>query len=432
MIEGQAVAVTISLLVLLLLLRVPVAFGILVAASAGMWMVAGWDVLQGVLETVPLSAVSNYEFITVPMFLLMAEFVIISGVADGIFSAAAAWVGRVRGGLAIATALAGAGFASICHSSTAAAATLSATSIPAMLRANYEPRLAYGVVAISGTLGMLIPPSVAMVLYGLIADVNLGRLFIAGVIPSVVVAATIILTVVVLVWLNPERAPPAKKHSWAEKWRALKVALPMVALFLGVVGVIYSGVATPTEASAMGAFGAFLIALAMKRLDRQSTLRAAYRAGKTTCMVLLVVMCAHVLAYFLVMTHVTENLLAWVGTLGMPGWGILIVIYAIYLVLGCFLDLAAMLVLTIPVVLPLIKALGYDPVWFGIIVIVLGEVGMVTPPVGLNVFVVARVTQQPVAEVFRGVLPHVVAHLFAVAILTVWPALVLWLPGTMK
>jgi TRAP-type C4-dicarboxylate transport system permease large subunit len=149
-------------------------------------------------------------------------------------------------------------------------------------------------------------------------------------------------------------------------------------------------------------------------------------------MVLLVVMCAHVLAYFLVMTHVTENLLAWVGTLGMPAWGVLIVIYVIYLVLGCFLDLAAMLVLTIPVVLPIVKSLGYDPVWFGIMVIVLGEVGMVTPPVGLNVFVVARVTQQPVAEVFKGVMPHVVAHLFAVAILTIWPALVMWLPGTMK
>jgi C4-dicarboxylate transporter DctM subunit len=432
MMASFAVPITIALLVLLLFLKVPVAFSILVAASCGMWMVAGLNVLLGVLETVPLSSVSNYEFITVPMFLLMAEFVIISGVADGIFTAAAAWVGRLRGGLAIATALAGAGFAAICHSSTASAATLSATSVPAMLRANYEPRLAYGVVAISGTLGMLIPPSVAMVLYGLIADVNLGQLFIAGVIPSAVVAFTIILTVMILVRLDPTRAPPAKKHSWAEKCQTLKVALPMVGLFLGVVGVIYSGIATPTEASAMGAFGAFVIALGMKRLDWNGTVRAASNACKTTCMVLLVVMCAHVLAYFLVMTHVTEDLLDWVGGLGMPRWVLLVVIYAIYLVLGCFLDLAAMLVLTIPVVLPLIKSLGYDPVWFGIMVIVLGEVGMVTPPVGLNVFVVARVTQQPVSEVFKGVLPHVVAHLFAIATLTVWPDLVLWLPGTMK
>jgi len=430
--ENLAVACTVGGLILLLLLRVPVAFAILVSASGGILMVSGSDALFGVLETVPLSSVSNYEFITVPMFLLMAEFVILSGVADGIFSAAAAWVGRLRGGLAIATALAGAGFAAICHSSTAAAATLSATSIPAMLRANYEPKLAYGVVAISGTLGMLIPPSVAMVLYGLISDVNLGQLFIAGIVPSVIVALTIILTVMVLVRLDPTSAPPARKHTWKEKWQALRVALPMVLLFFGVVGVIYTGIATPTEASAMGACGAFVIALATRRLSFAGAWNAAYKAARTTCMVLMVVMCAHVLAYFLVMTQVTENLLAWVSGLGVPPWGILIVIYAIYLVLGCFLDLAAMLVLTVPVVLPLIKSLGYDPVWFGVIVIVLGEVGMVSPPVGLNVYVVARVSQKPAREVFKGVLPHVLAHMVALAILTLWPALTLWLPGTMK
>ncbi|RYY68516.1 MAG: TRAP transporter large permease subunit [Comamonadaceae bacterium] len=206
----------------------------------------------------------------------------------------------------------------------------------------------------------------------------------------------------------------------------------MTLLFLSVVGFIYTGVCTPTEASALGAFGAFAIAVAMRRMNRESALRAGYRAARTTCMILLIVMAAHVLAYFLVMTHVTESLLAWVGSLGLPPWGVLVVLYALYLVLGCFLDLAAMLVLTIPVVLPLVKAMGYDPVWFGIVVVVLGEVGMLTPPVGLNVFVVARVTGRPPSEVFRGVWPHVFAHLIAVAILTLWPQIVLWLPGTMK
>lgn len=432
MIGAYAVPVTVAGLILLMLLRVPIAFAILVSAAGGLAMVAGPSALMGVLVTAPLSSVSNYEFITVPLFLLMAEFVIMSGVAEGIFVAAAAWVGRMRGGLAIATALAGAGFAAICHSSTAAAATLSATSIPAMIRANYEPKLAYGVVAISGTLGMLIPPSVALVLYGLIADVNIGRLFIGAVIPSVVVALTIILTIMLLVRINPLAAPPVKEHTWGEKWQSLKVAAPMTFLFLAVVGFIYTGVCTPTEASALGAFGALLIAMAMRRLTWASAMQAAYKAATTTCMILMIVMCAHVLAYFLVMTHVTESLLGWVQASGIPPWGILIVLYALYIVLGCFLDLAAMLVLTIPVVLPLVKALGYDPIWFGIIVVVLGEIGMVTPPVGLNVFVVARVTGRPAPEIFRGVWPHVVAHLVAVAILTLWPQLVLWLPGTMK
>jgi C4-dicarboxylate transporter, DctM subunit len=421
-----------ALLCLLLVLRVPVSLSILVSACVGLWAVAGPEVLLGILEATPVSATASYEFVTVPMFLLMAEFVIVSGVADGIFRAAAASVGRLPGGLAIATALAGAGFGAISGSSTAAAATLSATSIPAMLREGYEPRLAYGVVAISGTLAMLIPPSVAMVLYGLMADVSIGALFVGGVIPGAVVALTIILTVLVIVWIDPAKAPRIKAHSGLERLEALKVAGPMVVLFLGVTGVIYSGIATPTEASALGAFGACGIAILMRRLTAQTALDAAYNAAKTTCMVLMVVMAAHVLAYFLVLTNATEDLVAWVNGFGLPRWAILLVIYAVYLVLGCFLDLAAILVLTIPVVLPLIKSLGYDPIWFGVIVIVLGEVGLVTPPVGLNVFVVARVTNQPVGEVFRGVTPHVFAHLVALALLTIFPELVLWLPNTMK
>jgi C4-dicarboxylate transporter, DctM subunit len=429
---AYAVPFTIGSMMLMMVLRIPIAFAILVSAASGLAIVAGPEALMGVLESAPLSSVSNFEFVTVPLFLLMAEFVIASGVADGIFNAAAAWVGRMRGGLAIATALAGAGFAAICHSSTAAAATLSSTSIPAMLRANYEPRLAYGVVAISGTLGMLIPPSVALVLYGLIADVHIGKLFIGAVFPSVVVAITIILTIMVLVRLNPDAAPPAKVHTWGEKWQSLRVALPMMLLFLSVVGFIYTGVCTPTEASALGALGAWLLALSLGALTIEKTLVAAYRAARTTCMILLIVMAAHVLAYFIVLTQVTESLLAWVRASGMPPWGVLLVLYALYLVLGCFLDLAAMLVLTIPVVLPLVKAIGYDPVWFGVIVVVLGEIGMLTPPVGLNVFVVARVTGTPVNEVFRGVWPHVFAHLIAVGILTLWPQIVLWLPSTMK
>ncbi|WP_038200241.1 TRAP transporter large permease [Xenophilus azovorans] len=427
-----AIPATLGVLVLMMMLRLPIALAILASSAGGLAMIAGPSVVMGVLESAPVSAVSNYEFVTVPLFLLMAEFVIASGVADGIFAAAAAWVGRVRGGLAIATALAGAGFAAICHSSTASAATLSSTSIPAMLKAKYEPKLAYGVVSISGTLGMLIPPSVALVLYGLIADVNIGKLFIAAVIPSVLVAITIVLTIVVMVWLHPDIAPPSRSHSWREKWQSLQVALPVTLLFLSVVGFIYTGVCTPTEASAIGAFGALLICVAMRRMTWEKAIQAAYRAARTTCMILLIVMAAHVFAYFLVLTHVTEALVLWAKSLSIPSWGILVMLYAMYLILGCLLELSAMLVLTIPVVLPMIVALGYDPIWFGIVVILLGELGMVIPPVGLNVFIVARVTGAKVNEVYASIWPHVYAHLVAVAILTIWPALVLWLPGTMK
>jgi len=428
----MAVAAVVVLLCLLLVLRIPVALAIFVAASMGLWIVAGPDVLLGILQTTPVSSVASYEFVTVPMFLLMAEFVIISGIADGVFRAAAAWVGRLPGGLAIATTLAGAGFGAISGSSTAAAATLSATSVPAMLREKYEPRLSYGVVAISGTLAMLIPPSVAMVLYGLIADVSIGAMFIAGVIPGLIIAATIILTILVLVWIDPSRAPRIEGYSLSERISALKVAGPMLFLFMGVTGMIYTGIATPTEASALGAIGAFAIALLMGRITGQTMVAAAYNAGRTTCMILLVVMAAHVLAYFLVLTHVTGDLVDWVTGLGLPPWGVLLILYLIYLLLGCFLDLAAILVLTVPITLPLVMALGYDPIWFGVMIIVIGEVGLVTPPVGLNVFVVSRVTGAQVGEVFRGVTPHVLAHLVAIALLTVFPDLVLWLPRTMN
>lgn len=428
----MAVPVTAALLCLLLVLRIPVAFSIFLAAAVGLWMVAGPDVMLGILQTTPVSSVAAYEFVTVPMFLLMAEFVIISGIADGIFRAAAAWVGRLPGGLAIATAMAGAGFGAISGSSTASAATLSATSIPAMLREKYEPRLSYGVVAISGTLAMLIPPSVAMVLYGLIADVSIGAMFIGGVIPGIIIAGTIVLTVLLLVALDPKRAPRIQHYSMRERLVALKIAGPMLFLFMGVTGVIYSGIATPTEASALGAAGAFVIALVMGRITGQGMVNAAYNAGRTTCMILMVVMAAHVLAYFLVLTQVTGDLVDFVTGLGLPPWGVLLIIYLIYLLLGCFLDLAAILVLTVPIVLPLVTALGYDPIWFGVMIIVIGEVGLVTPPVGLNVFVVSRVSGAPVGEVFRGVTPHVIAHLVAIALLTVFPDLVLWLPRTMN
>lgn len=247
-------------MLLLLAIGTPVGFALAIAGATGLYAKGGVGMVLGVLETTPLSAASSYELVTIPMFLLMAQFVILSGVADDLFKAAAMWVGRVPGGLGMATAVAGAGFGAISGSSTAAAATLSATSIPAMLKHRYEPKLACGVVAISGTLAMLIPPSVAMILYGLIADVNIGRLLIAGIVPGLLVMLTIILTVLVLVIRRPERAPSGRGYTWAEKRASLRVVGPMVSLFAIVTGVIYLGVATPTEASALGAFGAFMLA----------------------------------------------------------------------------------------------------------------------------------------------------------------------------
>ena len=300
-----------------------------------------------------------------------------------------------------------------------------------MLKQGYDPKLAGGVVAISGTLAMLIPPSIALVLYGIIADVNIGQLLIGGVIPGILVTLTIMATVYVLVLIDPSAAPPGQAYTMTEKIRSLKVVGPMLLLFMAVTGVIYSGIATPTEASGIGAFGAFLLAIKAGTVNRKSFMKALTHAAHASCMIIMIIVCAKIFGYFLTMTQSTQMIVAWVGSLGVSPWVVLVFILFGYLLLGCLMDQVAILILTVPVVLPLIKALGFDPVWFGVIVIVVAEVGLVTPPVGLNVFVVARYAKRPLQEIFAGVWPHVFSHLMLLSVLVAFPSIVLWLPKQM-
>lgn len=420
------------ILAVLLMLGTPVAFAMAIAGAVGLYMIGGLAMVLGILKTTAFSVANSYEIITIPMFILMAEFVILSGVADDLFTAASAWVGRLRGGLAMATAIAGAGFGAISGSSTAAAATLASTTVPAMLKQGYEPKLATGVVAISGTLAMLIPPSIALILYGIIADVSIGDLLIGGVIPGILVTITIILTVAFLVWQDPDRAPAGRSYTMMEKIRALKVVGPLLILFAAVTGSIYLGVATPTEASGIGAFGAMLLALWERKLTIPTLRIALIDATRTSCMIVMIILGAQIFGYFFTLTQTTQDLVRFVGDLNTSRWVIIVLILFGYIVLGFFMDQIAILILTVPVVLPVVVALGFDPVWFGVIVIVTAEVGMVTPPMGLNVFVVARYTRRPLGEIFRGVMPHVIAHLIVIFLLTVFPSIILWLPSTMQ
>jgi tripartite ATP-independent transporter DctM subunit len=425
-----AIGITV-LLFSLLTLGMPVAFSLAVAGSLGLYLMGGLDVLAGVITTAPLSTAGSYELISIPMFILMAEFVILSGVADNLFKAASTWVGRVPGGLGMATAIAGAGFGAISGSSTASAATLSSTTMPAMLKQGYDPKLAAGVVAISGTLAMLIPPSIALVLYGIIADVSIGQLLIGGVIPGILVTLTIMATVWALVMIDPTSAPRGNAYTMGEKFRSLAVVGPMLLLFMAVTGVIYTGIATPTEASGLGAFGAFLLALREGTVNRASLKKALVHAAHASCMIIMIVVCAKIFGYFLTLTQSTQAIVQWVSSLGLSRWVVLAFILFGYLVLGCLMDQIAILILTVPIVLPLIKALGFDPVWFGVIVIVVAEVGLVTPPVGLNVFVVSRYAKRPLQEIFAGVWPHVFSHLLLLVVLVAFPSIILWLPTQM-
>src|SRR6185369_10925705 len=341
---------TLAMIVLFVLLAIgtPVGFAMAGSGVLGLYLVGGMPMLSGILQTAPLSAVTSYELITIPMFLLMAEFVLVSGIADDLFKATAAWVGRIPGGLGMATALAGAGFGAICGTSTASAATLSATSLPAMLKQGYEPKMAAGVVAISGTLAMLIPPSVALVIYGLLAEVNIGALLIGGIIPGILVTITIMATVWFLAWQDPSRAPSAPAVSLIEKFQMLRVVGPMLLLFGMVTGVIYTGVATPTEASALGAFGSFSLAGWKGKINWQSLRSALLRSAHGTCMIAMILFGASIFGYFFTLTQVTQNLVAWVGGLPVPPWVILTIILFGYIVLGSFMDQIAILVLTVP------------------------------------------------------------------------------------
>jgi tripartite ATP-independent transporter DctM subunit len=427
----MSTVLVVGLLFVLLAIGTPVAFSLVITGCIGLYIVGGLDTMVGVLTTTPLSSAGSYELISVPLFILMAEFVILSGVADNLFKCAATWVGRVPGGLGMATALAGAGFGAISGSSTASAATLSSTTMPAMLKQGYDPSLAGGVVAISGTLAMLIPPSIALVLYGIIADVSIGQLLIGGVIPGLLVTLTIMGTVYVLVMINPSHAPRGRAFTMREKFASLKVVGPMVFLFMAVTGVIYTGIATPTEASGLGAFGAFLIAIKEGKVNFTSLSKALVHASHASCMIIMIVVCAKVFGYYFTLTQTTQAIVQWVSAMDVHRMLVMTFILFGYLVLGCLMDQVAILILTVPIVLPLVKALGFDPVWFGVIVIVMAEVGLVTPPVGLNVFVVARYAKRPLGEIFRGVWPHVFSHLILVAVMVAFPAIILWLPSKM-
>lgn len=424
--------VTIVALLVFLVIGVPVGFAMALSGMLGLYLIGGVDVMLGIVSTTPVSQIATYELVVIPMFVVMAEFIVVSGAADGLFESMRVLVGRVRGGLAMATALAGAGFAALCGSSTIAAATLASTSMPAMSARGYDRRFSGGVVAISGTLSMLIPPSIALVLYSLLADVDIARMLIAGVVPGVIITITILATISYLLWRKPELAPFGEKYSLREKISSVSGILPTLVLVFAVTGCLYLGIATPTEVSAIGAFGALCIAVYAKGRGSFAVLYPALASSvRTTAMVTTIVIGAHIFSYALTLTQTTQTLANVIGALDMPSFVIICLITLFLLVLGFFMEQLAILTLTVPIFLPIVTMLGYDPIWFGIIMVITAEVGMVTPPVGMNVFVISRYTGQPVGELFRGVLPHVVAHLIALIVFLLFPQIILWVPNHM-
>ena len=427
----MSILVTLIVLLALLAIGLPVALSLGLSGALGLWLVGGSQMMLGILATAPGSALGSYELLTIPMFLLMAEFMVASRISNTLFDAIACWTARLRGGLGIATAITGAAFGAISGSSTAAAATLSTSSVPSMIRQGYETRFATGIVAISGTLAMLIPPSIAIIFYGLLSGTDVGKLLIAGLVPGILVTLTVVLTIRYLIWRKPELSPRRGHTTWSEKIASLRVAGPFIGLFILVTGSIYLGAATPVEASALGAMGALLLTFASGHMTRQVLVTALRNALATSAMIGFIIVCGSFLGYFLTITGATRSLVSWVADSSIPPHVVLLLVILLYIVLGCFLDQLSILILTVPIIHPLMVSLGFDAIWFGILIILLAEIGMVTPPVGLNLFVVSRTTGTPVDDIMIGVFPHVVAHLLLIAVIVIFPQIVLWLPNSM-
>ena len=419
-------------LFVLMMLRVPVGMAMgLVGVTGYSYIVGPGPALKLVGQT-SLRTVTDYTFGVIPMFMLMGAFVTASGLSREMFKAADAFLGHLRGGLGIATVVACGGFAAICGSSVATAATFSTVAYPEMRRFGYPQSFSTGVIAAGGTLGAMLPPSTVLAVYAILTQQDIGKLFMAGVLPGLLAMAMYVMTIALIVRARPDFLPAGRIKTWAEKRGALKLVWAPLVLFVFVIGGLYGGFFTPTEAGGVGASGAFLLGLARRKLDRAKTREALLQATRTAAAVFTVLIGALLFGYFLTITQTPQKLTEFLTGLGIGRYGILALIMLMYLVLGCMMDAMAMIILTVPIIFPAIVALGFDPIWFGVIIVMTVELGLIHPPVGMNVFVIKSVVKEvSFTTIFKGVLPFVATDLVRLVILIAFPVIALWLPSRM-
>ena len=415
----------------LLAIRMPIGLAMMIVGAGGIAILNSTTAALNNLGSFAYSYSAVFTLSVIPLFVLMGAFASVSGMGADMYRTAYAWVGHRRGGLAAATVIACAGFAALSGSSIASAATMGKVSLPEMERYRYSPALATGSIAAGGTLGILIPPSTVLIVYALLTEQSVGRLFLAGFLPGLLLTVLFVATVFIVAILNPAAGPPGERVPMSERFRVLMSSGALVFVVLIVIGGIYTGVFTVTEAAAVGAFLTFLHALWTRRLTIARFLDALLDTIKTTAMVFFILIGAHFFAPFLALTRIPVNLSAAIGDLAIPALAVLMVIILAYIVLGTFMEGFAMMVLTVPIVLPIITSLGYDPIWFGIIMVLVLEMGLISPPVGLNVFVVKGVAPDvPLGQIYRGILPFWLAMAVCVAILVAFPQIALFLPDT--
>ncbi|MBW1736614.1 MAG: TRAP transporter large permease subunit [Deltaproteobacteria bacterium] len=420
----------IFLLLVLFLSSTPVALSMAVAGFAGFAYLVGLEPAFNILAQDIYDTFSSYPLSVIPMFILMGSFAFASGISKRLYDTTYTWVGALKGGLTIATVLACAGFAAICGSTAATAATMGKIALPEMKKYKYDDKLATGTVAAAGTLGVMIPPSTVLIVYGILVEESIGKLFIAGVLPGILLSLLFVAVVVILCHRNPHLGPPGIATGWKEKFKAAAGMAEAFIVFLLAIGGLFLGWFSPTQAGAVGAGGTLLIGVLRRQLTWKGFFEAALESLRTSCMILFIFFGAVVFGHFMAVSNLPFLLADWVGGLAIPRVAIVGMIIFMFFVGGFFMDSMALIVVLIPIFFPVVIKLGFDPIWFGVIIVLVGEMGVITPPVGVNVFVIKGIAKDiPLQVIFRGILPFLLALIILTAVLTIFPQIATFLPS---
>lgn len=421
----------IVVLMLLLVTGVPVGIALGIIGLIGSVLFISPEAIEQV-ASISFTQTTSFVLVVIPLFVWMGELLSSSTIGHNLFLTAQKWLSRIPGSLAIATICACAGFASICGSSPITAATIGSFAVPEMEKNGYDRKLALGVTAAGGTLGILIPPSIPLILYGVLTETSIGRLFIAGIIPGIMIASLFAITVWIWIWKNPSIAPKARSYSWNDKLTSLGSILPVVLLICIVLGVIYLGVATTTESAAIGVAGALIILLAMRQLKKSAFLSSISATIKVTAMYLLLLIGGLFITFVLTRMMIPQGMANFITSIPIDPWMIIICINILLIIMGMFMDPMSILVIVVPIFFPAVVAMGYDPIWFGIMLVINIEIAAITPPVGFNLFVLKSVVKDvEIGDVILGSLPFVVPLIFVIILITLFPQIVLWLPSLM-
>lgn len=418
------------LMLVLKALRSPVAVGLAVTGFFGIWFLKGLDTALFVIGTAPIESLSRFTLTVFPLFVLMGVFAMRAGLADGLYNAAYAFVGQYRGGLAMASIMGCGGLAAVNGSSLSTAATMTKIAVPQMLRFSYDPRLAAGSVAAGGTLGIMIPPSLGMIIYAVITETSIGRMFAAGILPGI--TAMILYIGVIMVWmrLRPEMGPAGERQTWSQRLRSLGQVWGVVVLFGAVMGGIFIGLFSPTEGAAVGAFGALVIGVVTGRIGWREFVDGVREAVQITTMVMFILVGISIFEFFITSAQFPQEMARFIESLALPNFVVMLGIILFLIILGGFMEVIAIIFITTPFIFPIIVEMGFDPVWWGIVMIVVAEFGVVTPPVGMNVFVVAKmVPETTIGGVYQGIFPFLAGDVIRLILIIAIPGLALWLPN---